>query len=112
RSRIMADRMHAVASAAAGVLGADSLEGLQEVLRSACQSVIPFDAFTFALYNEEDHTLTFLSAYDTDILVPPRVIAAAGVPMERVIRERRSLVTLHADEPAAMGGRVMGTGRR
>jgi PAS domain S-box-containing protein len=112
RSQIMADRMHAVASAAAGVLGADSLEGLQEVLRTACRTVIPFDAFTFALYHEEDHTLTILSAYDTDILVPGNTMSASGVPMERVIRERKSLVTLHASDPAAAGSKTMGTGRR
>src|SRR5690606_55343 len=112
RSQVMAERMHAVASAAAGVLRADSVEKLQEVLRNACRTVIPFDAFTFALYHPEDHTLTILSAYDTDIWVPGNTMSAKGVPMERVIRERRSLVTLHADDPAAAGTKIMGTGRR
>jgi PAS domain S-box-containing protein len=74
--------------------------------------VIPFDAFTFALYHPEKHELTILSAYDTDIFVPGNTMSAHGVPMERVIQERRSLVTLHSDEPAAAGSKTMGTGRR
>jgi PAS domain S-box-containing protein len=109
---MMADRMRAVAAAAAGVLQADTLEDLQEVLRSACRTVISFDAFTFALYEPSDHSLTILSAYDTDIFVPGNTMSATGVPMERVIRERRSLVTDHASDPAAAGAKTMGTGRR
>ena len=112
RAQVMADRMHAVAAAAAGVLGANSIDDLQDVLRNACRTVIPFDAFTFALYHPHNHTLTILSAYDTDVFVPGNTMSAAGVPMEGVIRSRRSLVTLRSDDPAAAGSMTMGTGRR
>ena len=74
--------------------------------------VIRFDAFTFALYHPEDHTLTLLSGYDSDIWVPSNTMSASGVPAERVIRERKSLMTLHSTDPAAAGSRTMGTGRR
>jgi PAS domain S-box-containing protein len=107
-----ADRMRAVATAAAGVIGAESLEALQTVLRDACCCVISFDAFTFALYDEAAHTLSYLPGFDAGVFVPAETISAAGVPSERAIRERRSLVTLRADDPAGRGTRLMGTGHR
>jgi PAS domain S-box-containing protein len=112
RAQRVADRLQAVAAAAAGVIGAESLEVLQSVLRDACRRVISFDAFTFARYDAASHTLSYLEGYDEDMLVPARTISAEGVPSERVIREQRSLVTLRAADPAAAGSIVMGTGRR
>lgn len=108
----MASRMRAVTAAAAGVIGARSLDSLKEILRTACEKVIPFDAFTFGLYDPEKHTLAYLEGYDAGIFVPAETISAEGVPSERVIAERRSLLVLNADDPAASGGKLMGTGRR
>jgi PAS domain S-box-containing protein len=108
----MASRMRAVAGAAAGVIGATSVEALQEVLREECRRVIPFNTFTMALYDPAAHTLTHLEGYDTDVWVPAATISATGTPAERVIRTRRSLVTRHADDPEAAGAVPMGTGRR
>ncbi|MCI0436241.1 MAG: PAS domain S-box protein, partial [Gemmatimonadetes bacterium] len=108
----MADRMRAVASAAAGVVAADSLDALHDVLRDACRKVISFDAFTFALYDATTDELHFLLGYDGDVITPADTISAKGVPAEKVIRERRSLVTLKASDPNAAGAKLMGTGRR
>ncbi|HEX2188485.1 MAG TPA: PAS domain S-box protein [Longimicrobiaceae bacterium] len=107
-----ADRMRAVAEAAAGVIGARSEEALQEVLRAACRRVVAFDAFTFALYDEAAHTLSYMPGYDSGVFVPAETVSAAGVPSERVVRERCSLVTLRADDPAGGGTTLMGTGRK
>ena len=112
RAQRTAGRMRAVAAAAAGVVGAGSPQALQEVLREACRAVIPFDAFTFATYDAETHTLSFLEGWDLDVHVAPGSISAAGRPMERVIREKRSLLTTSAEDPAGEGARPFGTGRR
>jgi PAS domain S-box-containing protein len=108
----MAGRMFAVTAAAAGVIGARSFESLQEILRTACAKVIDFDAYTFSLYDARTHELTHLEGYDAGIFVPAETISATGVPAERVIAERRSLLVLSADDPAASGGILMGTGER
>ncbi|HEX7241729.1 MAG TPA: PAS domain S-box protein, partial [Longimicrobiaceae bacterium] len=108
----MAERMAAVAAAAAGVVGAPSVEALHEVLREACRRVVSFDAFTFAFYDEAAHAFTYAPGYDADVLVPAETVPAAGTPSERVVRERRSLVTVRADDPAGQGTALMGTGRR
>ncbi|MGI9180792.1 MAG: PAS domain S-box protein [Longimicrobiaceae bacterium] len=112
RAQAMAERMRAVASAAAGVIGAESLDALQDVLQGACRKVISFDAFAFALYDPQAHTFSLLPGYDAGVFVPEDTISARGVPMERVVRERRSLVTLRSDDPEAAGSIPMGTGRR
>jgi PAS domain S-box-containing protein len=108
----MANRMRAVAAAAAGVIGARTLGALQEVLRQASFQVIPFDAFTFALFDPAASTLHYLEGYDAGVFVPAESISVEGVPSERVIRERRSLVVLSSDDPAGAGTKLMGTGRR
>jgi signal transduction histidine kinase/ActR/RegA family two-component response regulator len=108
----MASRMRAVAYAAAGVIGARSLSALHTVIRDACRKVVPFDAFTFALYNSVEHTLSYLEGYDAGIFVPAETISAKAVPSERVLRERKSLLTLTAHDPAARGAHLMGTKRR
>ena len=46
-----AARMRAVANAASGVLAAESLARLVDVLRDACRQVIPFDAFALSLHD-------------------------------------------------------------
>jgi PAS domain S-box-containing protein len=93
------------------VIGADSLEALQHVLREECRKVMSFDTFTLALYHEADHTFAHLEAYDGDLWVPAEPISASGTPGERVIRSRRSLVTGRSDDPRASGSVPMGTGR-
>lgn len=112
QARVMADRMRAVAAAAAGVIGANSLDELQAVLRDACARVIPFDAFTFALYDAAEHTLAYLGGYDAGHYSPAETISARGVPSERAIHERRSLVAHTSADPEAAGAHLMGTGRR
>ncbi|MGH7507301.1 MAG: PAS domain S-box protein, partial [Longimicrobiales bacterium] len=110
--RRMADRMRAVAEAAAGVIGADSFEALQNVLRDGCRKVIPFDAFVFALYDPDDHHFLFLPGYDSGIEMGGDVVPAAGSPAERVVRERRSLVVLSSQDPAGAGAQISGMHRR
>jgi PAS domain S-box-containing protein len=111
-ARTMASRMRAVAGAAAGVIGADTLQALQHVLRDECARVMSFDTFTMALYDEADHTFAHVEAYDGDLWVPPEPISATGTPGERVIRTRRSLLTRRSDDPEAAGSVLIGTGRR
>jgi PAS domain S-box-containing protein len=108
----MAARMRAVTGAAAGVIGADSVDALQRVLREECAAVIPFDAFTMALYDPRSHTLSYLEGYDAEIVVPARIVAIDGTPGEQVVRSRRSLVTRRSEDPQAAGSRPIGTGRR
>jgi PAS domain S-box-containing protein len=107
-----ADRMRAVAAAAAGVLGAHSLEGLQSVLIDACRQVVPFDAFTFGLYDAARHRLRYLQGWDAGVFVDAEEVDAAGLPSEWVIRERRSLLVLRSDDPRGHGAILTGTGRR
>ena len=97
----MAERMRAVATAAAGVIAADSAEALHGVLSDACRRVITLDGFTFALYDAGSSTLRFLSEDgDAEGAAP---VPIAGRPSERVVRERRSIVTLSSDDPFATG---------
>jgi PAS domain S-box-containing protein len=108
----VARRMRAVARAAAGVIGADSVETLQLVLCSACEQVIGFDAFSLALYDAAAHTLSYTDAYDGTVWVPASTISAVGTPAERVIRSRRTLLTHSSADPDAAGAHLVGTGRR
>src|SRR5690606_7174282 len=110
RARATAERMRAVASAAAGVMAADSLEALHRVLRGACAAALPFELFTFALYGAEHHALEVQS--DPDVGIPPAITFVSGTPAERVVRERRSLRTITGDDPAASGAPLAGEGRR
>jgi len=108
----MADRMRAVAGAASGLIGAHSIETLQEVLVAACRKVVPLDTFAMGLYDEATHMLAYPSGFDVDMWVPAETVSASGTPAERVIRERRSLITREASDPRAAGAHLMGTGRR
>ncbi|HEX2189225.1 MAG TPA: PAS domain S-box protein, partial [Longimicrobiaceae bacterium] len=108
----MAGRMRAVAAAAAGVLGARDLRGLHDVLRDATRSVLPYDALTVALYDAPAHGLAFLGSHDGDFFEPGELVPLAGTPSERVIRERRSLVTLRSDDPVSWGACPFGSTRR
>ncbi|HEY0969748.1 MAG TPA: EAL domain-containing protein [Gemmatimonadales bacterium] len=110
RARATAERMRAVASAAAGVMAADSLEALHRVLRGACAAALPFELFTFGIYDEAHHALQFQGDPGTGI--PPITVFAADTPAERVVSERRSLLTVNGDDPGMAGALVPGAGRR
>jgi PAS domain S-box-containing protein len=111
-ARRTADRMRAVASAAAAVVGAETPAALRAVLEEACRTVLSFDAFFIFAYDPKEHTFHGFGGNDAGEYTPPRVSSAGGTPGERVVRERRSLLTLHADDPAAAGATPVGTGRR
>jgi PAS domain S-box-containing protein len=53
-ARRTAARMRAVAGAAAGVVGAGSVQRLRQVVHDACSLVVPFDEFSFTV--SEGHT--------------------------------------------------------
>jgi PAS domain S-box-containing protein len=112
RAQRMADRMRAVADSATAVLRARTPDALQRVLAEACARVVPFDEFMLALYHPASDTLHFLGGEDEGVPVPPMSVRVPGTPAERALRGRRSLVTLRADDPAARGAVLVGTGRR
>jgi diguanylate cyclase (GGDEF)-like protein len=95
----MAERMEAVAAAAAGVLAAGSGAGLHAVLSEACRTVIPHDAFTLAV---ADPATGALRAPD-GVIAPPADVAADERSWATAVRERRSVITcaLGDDGPAA-----------
>ncbi len=112
RAERLAERMAAVAQAAAGFVEATSMEELRDVLRKSCARVLPFEAFTFGRYDEASQTLHFLEDADAGCVLPPMVVPLAGTPSERVVRERRSVVTASSADPAGRGARLTGTGVR
>jgi diguanylate cyclase (GGDEF)-like protein/PAS domain S-box-containing protein len=109
-ARQMADRMRAVAGAASLVVAASSLETLQAMLRQACGMVIPFDVFTFGMYDDRAHALDFLR--DPWLNLPRMSVPLAGRPSDLVVRERRSLLTHRATDPRAAGAVLVGDDRR
>jgi PAS domain S-box-containing protein len=108
----MAARMRAVAATAAAVIGAPSRAALRDVLEEACRSILPYDAFFLMTYDAATHTFVGVGGYDGEVFSQPSTVPAAGTPAERVVKERRSLVTHSADDPAAQGATATGTGRR
>ncbi|MBV9772548.1 MAG: PAS domain S-box protein, partial [Gemmatimonadetes bacterium] len=102
----MAERMRAVAGAAAGVIGARSREALRDVLEEACRRVLPFDAFFIMAYDAEADAFVGFGGNDAGVYSPPNVVPAAGTPAERAVRERRSVLALHADDPAHRGAEL------
>ncbi|GLC27943.1 EAL domain-containing protein [Roseisolibacter agri] len=82
-----AARMRAVANAAAGVLAADSLAALHDVLRDACRQVIEFDAFSLAMHDEASDCWQPLGASD-----PALVEERLG----KLVLERRTALRLSA----------------
>jgi PAS domain S-box-containing protein len=108
-SQRRADRLRAVAAAAAGVLGARSLRQLHDVLRDATRRVIDHDAFSVAVYDAGAHALLFLGSHDRQLFEPGEPIPLAGTPSERVVRERRSLRTLRSQDPASRGSIPFGS---
>jgi PAS domain S-box-containing protein len=111
-ARRTADRMRAVASAAAAVVGADSPAELRYVLEEACRTVLSMDAFFIFAYDPRAHSFEGFGGNDAGEYTPPDVTPAAGTPGERVVKERRSLLTLRSDDPAGQGASPTGSGRR
>ncbi|CAN5684466.1 hypothetical protein BH23GEM5_BH23GEM5_03390 [soil metagenome] len=112
RARDVAKRMRAVTAAAAGLTATWTVEELERTLREACSAVISFDTFSILFYDEVTHSFAYCGNMDDGVWDPAGTIAVAGTPAERVVRERRSLVTLRSDDPASHGARLVGTGKR
>jgi len=110
-AQAMANRMRAIARAAAGVIGAESVDQLLAVLRDACEQVISLDAFWLSLYEEQSHTFVY-AGFDLRESIPVQRVTAAGTPSERVILARESVVTHRSTDAAAAGAVLLGTGRR
>ncbi|MBR9988445.1 MAG: PAS domain S-box protein [Gemmatimonadetes bacterium] len=104
--------MHAVATVASGVLRCTTYEELDAVILSACQEILPHDAFTFGIYDPGTHSLRFLPGWDGEMFDMGAVVHLAGTPSEVVVRERRPMLTRRAAEQADAGVRVFGTQRR
>jgi PAS domain S-box-containing protein len=111
-ARRTADRMRAVASAAAAVVGAESPAELRSVLEEACRTVLSMDAFFIFAYDPRAHAFEGFGGNDAGEYTPPDVTPAAGTPGERVVSERRSLLTLDSADPAGQGARPTGKERR
>jgi signal transduction histidine kinase len=112
RAKDMAARMYALAEIAGGVVVAGSLEELRKILVDACKRVISFDALIMGLYDESDHSIEFIGAWDQGVYSTPAKVPAADTPAERVLKERRTLVTHRATDPEAQGAWLTGTRRR
>ena len=89
--------------APAGAVEAGSREALWCVLRDACRRVIPFDVFFILSYDAGTHTFGPFGGDDAGPCGLPDGQVAGGLIEERVVRERRSLRVLRADDPAAKG---------
>ncbi|MDF1501445.1 EAL domain-containing protein [Roseisolibacter sp. H3M3-2] len=85
-----AARMRAVANAAAGVLAADSLAALHDVMRAASRQVIAFDAFALALHDGTGEWAP-VGASDPELLTES---------LQRLVLERRAALRM-----VARGGR-------
>ncbi len=105
-------RMHAVAETASEVICARNREELRDILEAACRKVVPVDAFFLLSYDPSTHSLQGVGGYDDGEYSVPESFSASGTPSERVVRERRSLMTRRADDPDAQGAMLTGTGRR
>ena len=112
RAKDMAARMYALAEIAGGVVVAESFDQLQQILVDACRRVISFDALIMGLYDESDHSFQFLSAWDQGVQSTPARVPATDTPAERVVRERRTLITHSSGAPEAQGAWLTGTRRR
>ena len=107
-ARTTAHRMRAVASAAAGVMAADSLDALHQVLRDACAAALHFDNFSFAVLDESLGMLHYPAGPSSPL--PALDVPVAGAACERAIVERRSQLTLSANDPASRGRSPIGEG--
>lgn len=94
-----AARMRAVANAASGVLAADSLAALHDVLRDACRQVIELDAFSLALHDADAGRWEPLGASD-----PALVEERLG----RLVLEGRTALRLTANG-GRKGQRISGS---
>ncbi|HUF52024.1 MAG TPA: response regulator [Longimicrobiales bacterium] len=107
-----AARMRAVATAAAGVVGAGSLDELDAVLRNASSQVIEYDTFLFGVYHEDTHTFHFLRGVADGMEIEPNIVPAAGTPSERLLYDRTTLLTTRSSDPRSVGATIIGSDRR
>ena len=112
RAKDMAARMYAVAEIAGGVANAESFDRLRQIVVDACTRVLSFDAIILGLYHEADHTFEFIGAWDRGVYSTPATVPAANTPAERVVKERRTLITDRSTDPEAQGAWLTGTRRR
>ena len=112
REHAVAQRMKALADAAAGVTAARTPDELRAAIHDACARVLPFDTLLLASYRPETESLYYLGALDDGVWGEATEVAIAGRPAERVIREGKSLLTRSSADPAAAGSQLAGTGRR
>ena len=103
--------IHAVAGAAAGLIGADSQEAIRSVLEESCREVISFDTFFLLAYDAATHTFTGAGGMYEGAFIAPSVVPAAGTPAERVVKERRSLLLSRSTDPRGKGAIATGDGR-
>ncbi|MCC6928118.1 MAG: EAL domain-containing protein [Gemmatimonadaceae bacterium] len=89
----MAERMSAVAQAAAGVLATDSARALRDVLRRACADVLHLQRFAIILVDRRAGTIRVLGDSNGDDVSRPLPTRGA---LRRVIDERQSCIS---DEP-------------
>ena len=107
----MAERMSAVAQAAAGVLATDSARSLSEVLRQACANVLHMQHFALALVDQRAGSIRSLGDSAEDDVSRP--IPTRG-DMHRVIEERQTRVSADpcdtaGDDTAPATGTMMRT---
>lgn len=107
----MAERMSAVAEAAAGVLAADSARALRDVLHDSCDRVLDMHDFALALLDSRAGSLHLLGDSADDDQTQP--VPQKG-ELRRVIDERQSLISVDAcsgpdDDPARAVGTMMRT---
>jgi GAF domain-containing protein len=76
-------RMQTVAQAATRILDVQHLDKLHEVLKEALGSIIDFDYFNFGLYDEQNHAVRYLTAYDNNILCHPGLLPWPVNPARR-----------------------------
>ena len=105
-------RLLAIARTASAVITAQSRDELRAILDSACRDIVSLDAFFLLAYDADSHTFHGVGGYDDGRYSAPDSVPAAGTPSERVVLQRRSLLTHTADDPAAQGALITGTGRR
>ena len=112
RARDMAARMYALAEIAGGVVVTECFDELRQIVVDACKRVISFDALIMGLYHEDEHVFEFIGAWDQGVYSTPARVPAAGTPAERVVKERRTLVTRSSADEEAQGAWLTGTRRR
>ncbi len=104
--------MRAVALVGARMVSAHTAEELVAILKEATDEILAEGDLSLGHYDPVARTMSFTGGNDAGIPIPPTTVSIVGTPSERVIRERKTLVTHRSDDPAAQGAKLVGTGRR